>query len=56
MVVKVQRRGIDEIMARDIALLRKAVGFIPPLSIKGMVNPEMILDELWAAAKKNWIF
>ena len=55
-VVKVQRRGIDEIMARDIALLRKAVGFIPPLSIKGMVNPEMILDELWAAAKEELDF
>ena len=37
-VVKVQRRGIYEKMARDIDLLHKAVKLMPPVSIKGMAD------------------
>ena len=33
-VIKVQRRGIYEMMARDIALLRKAAKLIPSATIK----------------------
>lgn len=37
-VIKVQRKGIYEIMARDIGLLRKAVKLMPPISLKGMAD------------------
>ena len=37
-VIKVQRTGIYEIMARDIGLLRKAVKLMPPISLKGMAD------------------
>lgn len=41
-VVKVQRKDIYETMARDIALLHKAVKLVPPVSIKGMVDLDMV--------------
>ncbi len=47
-VVKVQRKGIYENMARDIGLLHKAVKLLPPVSIKGMADLDMVLDELWS--------
>ena len=34
-VVKVQRKGIHEVMSKDMALLHKAVKLVPPISIKG---------------------
>ena len=37
-VVKVQRRGIYEKMARDIELLRKAIKLMPPVSLKNMAD------------------
>ena len=47
-VVKVQRRGIYEKMARDIDLLHKAVKLMPPVSIKGMADLDLVLDEMWS--------
>lgn len=55
-VIKVQRRGIYETMARDIALLKKAVKLLPPVSLKGMVDLEMVLDELWAVTREEMNF
>ena len=55
-VIKVQRKGIYGIMARDIALLRKAVRLLPPVSIKGMVDLDMVLGELWDVTREEMIF
>ena len=55
-VVKVQRKDIYETMARDIALLHKAVKLVPPVSIKGMVDLDMVLDELWAVTREEMNF
>ena len=55
-VVKVQRRGIYEKMARDIALLHKAVKLLPPVSIKGMADLDMVLDELWSVTRDEMNF
>ena len=50
-VVKVQRRGIYEKMARDIDLLHKAVKLMPPVSIKGMADLDLVLDEMWSVTR-----
>ncbi len=55
-VVKVQRRGIYEKMARDIALLHKAVKLMPPVSIKGMADLDLVLDELWSVTRDEMNF
>lgn len=55
-VVKVQRKNIYETMARDIGLLRKAVKLLPPISLKGMVDLDMVLDELWAVTREELNF
>lgn len=55
-VIKVQRRGIYETMARDIALLKKAVRMLPPVSLKGLVDLEMVLDELWVVTREEMNF
>ena len=34
-VVKIQRKGIYEMMARDIEFIRKAIKLMPPISLKG---------------------
>ena len=55
-VVKVQRRGIHEKMARDIALLHKAVKLMPPVSIKGMADLDLVLDEMWSVTRDEMNF
>lgn len=55
-VIKVQRRGIHEIMSKDMALLHKAVKLVPPISIKGIVDFDMVLDEMWAVAQEEMNF
>src|SRR5699024_7544210 len=55
-VVKVQRKGIYEKMARDIALLHKAVKLMPPVSIKGMADLDLVLDELWSVTRDEMNF
>lgn len=55
-VVKVQRRGIYETMARDIGLLHRAVKLLPPVSLKEMVDLDMVLDELWAVTREEMNF
>lgn len=55
-IIKVQRKGIYETMARDIALLKKAVRLLPPVSLKGLVDLEMVLDELWVVTREEMNF
>ena len=55
-VVKVQRKGIYEKMARDIALLHKAVKLLPPVSIKGMADLDLVLDEMWSVTRDEMNF
>ncbi len=56
-VVKVQRKGIYDIMARDIALLKKMVRLMPSIAgLKSMVDLNMILDEMWAVAQQEMNF
>ena len=55
-VVKVQRKGIYEKMARDIALLHKAVKLMPPISIKGMADLDLVLDEMWSVTRDEMNF
>lgn len=55
-VVKVQRRGIYETKARDIGLLHRAVKLLHPVSLKEMVDFDMVLDELWAVTREEMNF
>ena len=56
-IVKVERKGIYDIMARDIGLLKRAVKLLPPVGgFKTVVDLEMVLDELWATAQEEMDF
>ena len=55
-VVKVQREGVYDLMKRDINLLHKAVKLMPPIRLKGILNLDMILDELWVVAQEEMNF
>lgn len=55
-VVKVQRKGIHDIMSRDITMLHKAVRLVPPVPIKVIVDFDMVLDEMWAVAQEEMNF
>lgn len=56
-VVKVQRPGIHDIMARDIALLRKASGIVKLAANTGnTVDFNMLLDEMWTVSREEMNF
>ena len=56
-IVKVERKGIYDIMARDIGLLKRAVGLLPPVGgFKNVVDLDMVLDELWSTAQEEMDF
>ncbi len=55
-VVKVQRPGIQEIMAEDIALLRKACRILKLMPVSGTIDFAMVLDELWAVSQQEMDF
>ncbi len=56
-IVKVERKGIYDTMARDIGLLHKAVKLVPPVgNIKNLVDLDMILDEMWTVAQEEMDF
>ncbi|MDV9527930.1 AarF/UbiB family protein, partial [Clostridioides difficile] len=55
-VVKVQRQGIYGTMSRDIGLLHRAVRFLPPVNMKGLVDLDLVLDELWNVAQEEMNF
>lgn len=56
-VVKVQRKGIYDTMARDIGLLHRLVHLMPSVGgIKNVVDLGMVLDEMWAVAQEEMDF
>ena len=55
-VVKVQREGIYNTMKRDIGLLHRAVKFVPNVVVKGTVDLDDVLDELWAVTQEEMNF
>lgn len=55
-VVKVQRPGIRETMARDIALLHRAARIVDLTEIGDVVDLNMVLDEMWAVAQQEMDF
>ena len=52
-MIKVQRKGIYEIMARDIGLMKKAVKLLPPVSLKEAVDLNLVLEELWRVTQEE---
>ena len=56
-VVKVQRKGIYDTMARDIGILHRLVKLMPSVGgIKNVVDLGMVLDEMWAVAQEEMDF
>lgn len=55
-VLKIQRKGIHEIMNQDIGLLRKAVKLLTPLTFKSPIDFDMVLNELWSVAQDEMDF
>lgn len=58
-IIKVQREGIYDTMARDISLLHRLVKLMPPigdLRIKNIVDLDMVLDEMWTVAQEEMDF
>ena len=56
-VVKVQRKGIYDVMARDISLLHRLVHLMPAVGdLKNLVDLNMVLDELWSVAQEEMDF
>ncbi|MGN0204909.1 MAG: ABC1 kinase family protein [Coprococcus sp.] len=55
-VIKVQRKGIYRTMARDIGLMHKAVRLLPPVTIKDLVDLDMVIDELWKVTQEEMNF
>lgn len=56
-IVKVERKGIYDVMARDIGLLKRAVSLLPPVGgFKNVVDLDMVLDEMWATAQEEMDF
>ena len=56
-VVKVQRKGIYDTMARDIGILNRLVKLMPSIGgIKNVIDLEMVLDEMWTVAQEEMDF
>lgn len=56
-IIKVERKGIYDTMARDIGLLHRLVKLIPPVGdFKNLVDLNMVLDELWSVAQEEMDF
>ncbi len=56
-IIKVQRRGVYEIMSRDISLLHRLVKLMPPVGdLKNIVDLDMVLDEMWEVAREEMDF
>ena len=56
-VVKVERKGIYDVMARDIRLLHRAVRMLPPVgNFRSVVDFDMVLDEMWNVAQEEMDF
>ena len=56
-IIKVERKGIYDTMARDIGLLHRLVKLIPTVGdFKNLVDLDMVLDELWSVAQEEMDF
>lgn len=56
-IVKVQRKGVYEVMSRDISLLHRLVKLMPPVGdLKNIVDLDMVLDEMWEVAQEELDF
>lgn len=56
-IIKVERKGIYDTMARVIGLLHRLVKLIPPVGdFKNLVDLDMVLDELWSVAQEEMDF
>lgn len=55
-VVKVQRPGIRETMAQDVALLHRAAALLNLTEMGDVVDLNMVLDEMWAVAQQEMDF
>ena len=56
-IIKVERKGIYDTMARDIGLLHRLVKLIPPVGdFKNLVDLDMVLDVLWSVAQEEMDF
>lgn len=56
-IVKVERKGIYDKMARDIRLLHGAARLMPPVAnLRNLVDLNMVLDELWTVAQEEMDF
>lgn len=56
-VIKVQRKGIYDTMARDISMLHRVVRLMPPIGdLKNVVDLNMVLDEMWSVAQQEMDF
>ena len=56
-IIKVERKGIYDTMARDIGLLHRLVKLIPLVGdFKNLVDLDMVLDELWSVAQEEMDF
>lgn len=54
--VKIQRPGIQEVMARDIVLLHQAAKLLNLTKFGDVVDLDMVLDEMWAVAQQEMDF
>lgn len=56
-VVKVQRPGIKEVMGRDVAILRRAIGLVKLAPELGdPLDFKIMLEEMWVAAQQEMDF
>lgn len=56
-IVKVQRKGVYDVMSRDISLLHRLVKLMPPVGdLKNIVDLDMVLDEMWSVAREEMDF
>ncbi|MEE3420223.1 MAG: AarF/UbiB family protein [Lachnospiraceae bacterium] len=56
-VVKVERKGIYDTMARDIRLMHRAVRMLPAVgNLRSVVDFDMVLDEMWSVAQEEMDF
>lgn len=55
-VVKVQRCGIYETMSKDMAFLHRALRVVPAVNMKGLVDLNKVLDEMWMVAQDEMNF
>lgn len=56
-IIKVERKGIYDTMARDIGLMHRLVKLMPSVGdFKELIDLDMVLDELWFVAQEEMDF